>query len=232
MPGQNNIGGKGNTFEGGQKVATVFWWPGTISESTINPVVASGLDLLPTMVSLAGSQLNDDIVYDGRDLSQDIIGTSPNPSDDPTGDFVYWCGSSAMAVRTGQYKVMWKIQEFFDGADMKNGLVPPPETSCAGTAQCCPDSPGHLCMCDIKTEFHLESPLVIDLSQNPQEDLSQYLNNNDSTTQAIIATATQILQDRVISEAEDHGGIDVDSNDFNTTWYQLSKANTYTIVDV
>lgn len=62
-------GRKGTTWEGGVRVPAIFWWPGAISASAISREPATMLDLLPTVVSLAGGTLPSDRAFDGRDIS-------------------------------------------------------------------------------------------------------------------------------------------------------------------
>ena len=38
-------GGKGQVWEGGVRVPGIFWWPGKIKGGTVNPLVASQMDL-------------------------------------------------------------------------------------------------------------------------------------------------------------------------------------------
>ena len=48
--------GKGTSWEGGVRVPAIFWWPGTLHapiDGTASPLVASTLDVYPTIVSLA-----------------------------------------------------------------------------------------------------------------------------------------------------------------------------------
>ena len=221
-------GGKGNSWEGGQKVPSLWWWPGHIEAGTINPVVSSGLDLLPTFVSLADGKLDEGVEYDGRDLSEHILQTRPDPASDPEGSFVYWCGNTLMAVRVGRYKVMWRTQNFTTGNSPKDATPP---YMCAGTGNCCPDSPARLCMCDYATRHPIDAPVVVDLVENVNEDLSLALDNSDPYVQEAIQKATAIMEERLVSEALDHGGISVLNKNITTIWNQLSRANSYSLVD-
>lgn len=49
--------GKGTTFEGGQRVPCIVWWPGTTPAGTICNQLASSIDLLPTFAEIAGTPL-------------------------------------------------------------------------------------------------------------------------------------------------------------------------------
>ena len=66
-------------------VPAIAWWPGKIVSGTINPVVASGLDLLPTFVSLARGALTNGIAYDGYDISSSLLSGTVKPDDAPIG---------------------------------------------------------------------------------------------------------------------------------------------------
>ena len=72
-------------WEGGQHVPAVAWWPGKIPSGTINPIVASGLDLLPTFVSLGGGSIDTGVTYDGSDISASLMDAAVQPSDQPEG---------------------------------------------------------------------------------------------------------------------------------------------------
>ncbi|MCP4455832.1 MAG: sulfatase-like hydrolase/transferase, partial [Planctomycetes bacterium] len=47
-------GGKASAAEGGFRVPTIAWWPGTIEAERSTGLMASTMDLLPTFASLAG----------------------------------------------------------------------------------------------------------------------------------------------------------------------------------
>lgn len=48
--------GKGTTFEGGQRVPCIMRWQGTIPEGSICNSLVSAIDILPTLVELAGAK--------------------------------------------------------------------------------------------------------------------------------------------------------------------------------
>ncbi|MCA1761326.1 MAG: sulfatase, partial [Bacteroidales bacterium] len=49
--------GKGTTFEGGQRVPCLMMWKGVISPGTVNNNLVAGMDILPTIASIAGAPL-------------------------------------------------------------------------------------------------------------------------------------------------------------------------------
>jgi hypothetical protein len=195
LPGPYS-GGKGNTWEGGQRVPSIWWWPGSIPAGTVNPIVASGLDLLPTFVSLAGGETDADIALDGRDISFSVL-SETDPAAEPEGSFVYWCGTQVNAVRTGKFKTIWFTQDFV--TDMPDHKTPP--YLCGQTGQCCAGGPSRLCTCVWGTRH--DPPFVIDLSVNPSEDLGRKLDSSSNITQEIIKAASAILLTTVQSVLED-----------------------------
>ena len=60
--------GKATTWEGGMRVPGVFWMPGRLPAGRVSSAVAANMDLLPTFAALAGAELPNDRVLDGRDL--------------------------------------------------------------------------------------------------------------------------------------------------------------------
>lgn len=98
--------GKGTTFEGGQRVPTVFWGPGMVSPGVINQMGAT-LDLLPTFARLSGAQIPTDRKMDGYDLSQVLTQKSASPRK----DFYYWAFAELHGYRNEQYKIHIKQRE-------------------------------------------------------------------------------------------------------------------------
>ena len=107
----------------GQRVPAIAWWPGHIKAGSINPIVASGLDLLPTFVKLAGGELDEGIEYDGKDISSELVALDIDPAAEPEGTLVYWCNMKIVAVRLGRFKVIFFTQDFTIGND-SFGLLP------------------------------------------------------------------------------------------------------------
>ena len=98
--------GKGTTFEGGQRVPTVFWGPGIITPGVINQMGAT-LDLLPTFAAISGAKLPTDRKMDGYDLSKVLT----QKLESPRKDFYYWAFAELHAYRNEQYKVHVKQRE-------------------------------------------------------------------------------------------------------------------------
>lgn len=98
--------GKGTTFEGGQRVPTIFWWPGTVQPGVVTEL-GSTLDMLATLAALTGTQLPTDRRLDSYDLSPVLRGTGPSPRR----EMFYWTRAELHAVRSGPWKLHVKQRE-------------------------------------------------------------------------------------------------------------------------
>lgn len=98
--------GKGTTFEGGQRVPTVFWGPGIVKSGVINEM-GSTLDLMNTFAALSGGKVPDDRKMDGYDLSKVLT----QKADSPRKEFYYWAFAELHGYRTEQYKVHIKQRD-------------------------------------------------------------------------------------------------------------------------
>ena len=92
--------GKGTTFEGGQRVPTIFWGPGQISPGVVDEL-GSTLDVINTFGSMAGVNPPNDRKMDGYDLSSVLTGESESPRK----EFFYWAFGELHAVRSGPWKL-------------------------------------------------------------------------------------------------------------------------------
>ena len=68
--GSNGLlrGNKGSVWEGGHRVPAIAWWPGTVAAGRTSAVTAISLDVMPTLVELAGGRLPEGHRLDGRSL--------------------------------------------------------------------------------------------------------------------------------------------------------------------
>ena len=92
--------GKGTTFEGGQRVPTIFWGPGIIEPGIISDM-GSTLDIINTFSKMAGAKLPDDRKMDGYDLSKVLTQKAPSPRN----EFFYWAFAELHAVRKNDWKL-------------------------------------------------------------------------------------------------------------------------------
>ncbi|MFW5828880.1 MAG: sulfatase-like hydrolase/transferase [Planctomycetota bacterium] len=73
------LGGKNRIWEGGIRVPTVMWWPGTIAAGRISDERMMTMDLMPTMMALNGIDPGP-LQFDGVDLSAHITEAASLPS--------------------------------------------------------------------------------------------------------------------------------------------------------
>ncbi|NND33709.1 MAG: sulfatase [Saprospiraceae bacterium] len=99
--------GKGTSFEGGQRVPTIFWGPGQISPGLISEM-GSTLDVMHTFASLAGAKIPSDRKMDSYDLSP-ILRSGKGVS--PRKQFFYWNRGELHAARSGKWKIHLKQRE-------------------------------------------------------------------------------------------------------------------------
>jgi arylsulfatase A-like enzyme len=75
-------GGKGNLFEGGVRVPTIFNWPAKLKPGVVNEPLHM-VDIMPTALALAGAKANpDDKPFDGKDIWATVADGKPSPHDD------------------------------------------------------------------------------------------------------------------------------------------------------
>ncbi|CAJ1080765.1 arylsulfatase G [Xyrichtys novacula] len=64
---------KRTTWEGGHRVPTVVYWPGRIPANNTSSALLSGMDIFPTLLSLAGVTPPSDRRYDGIDATNILL---------------------------------------------------------------------------------------------------------------------------------------------------------------
>lgn len=95
-------GHKGSTWEGGVRVPTILWWPGTIPAGTSSDEITGMHDILPTFAALAGAKIPDGHRLDGLDVSGVFLGKSDAKGHEV---FHYFRGFELQAIRQGSWKL-------------------------------------------------------------------------------------------------------------------------------
>lgn len=95
-------GGKGSTLEGGVRVPFVARWPGRIPAGTESDEAITDMDLLPTLTRLAGADVPDDRVIDGKDIWPLLTGKPDARS--PHEAIFYLRGRGIDGIRIGDWK--------------------------------------------------------------------------------------------------------------------------------
>jgi arylsulfatase A len=96
-------GGKGSTYEGGQRVCNVMRWPGTIPAGRECKELITSMDLLPTFARLAGTQPPTGVIIDGKNIEPLIRGAKDAKS--PHDAFYYYFRDTLECVRWGKWKL-------------------------------------------------------------------------------------------------------------------------------
>lgn len=105
-------GHKGTTWEGGMREPTIAWWPGKVPAGTSTDEIAGMMDILPTLVKLAGGKLSADRKIDGVDIWPLLAGQPGAKS--PHEVFYYFRGFKLEAVRHGVWKLHLAKSELYD----------------------------------------------------------------------------------------------------------------------
>jgi arylsulfatase A-like enzyme len=111
-------GGKGTTWEGGMREPTIAWWPGKIAAGSACDAPLSEIDVLPTVVKLAGGAVPTDHAIDGKDIWPLLSGQSKRS---PHEALFYFNGNQLQAVRSGP----WKLAITRQGTGLPKGAAEP-----------------------------------------------------------------------------------------------------------
>jgi arylsulfatase A-like enzyme len=94
-------GFKGSLLEGGHRVPAVAYWPGRIKPGTTTGQTVMGMDMFPTMASIAGAKLPDGLKLDGVDLLDLMTENKKLPQ-----RTLFWRFENDKAVRKGPWKLL------------------------------------------------------------------------------------------------------------------------------
>jgi arylsulfatase A len=95
-------GGKASTWEGGMREPTIARWPGKIPAGVVCDAVMSEMDVLPTLVQLAGGEIDSRRAIDGKDIWPLLSGQSKRS---PHEALFYFSSNRLEAVRSGPWKL-------------------------------------------------------------------------------------------------------------------------------
>jgi arylsulfatase A-like enzyme len=99
------------TSEGGQRMPGIVRWPGVVPAGAVLDDVMSLLDVLPTVVRLAGGRPPEDRIIDGQDIMP-LLTRAPGAASayDETGFFFYY-REQLQAVRSGPWKLYLPLEK-------------------------------------------------------------------------------------------------------------------------
>lgn len=82
------------------RVPGVMWWPGTIEAGRVEPSIGATVDMLPTMLNLAGVSLPERTL-DGHDISGVLMGDGQRAD----AEYHYFHYEAMKAYRSGKWKI-------------------------------------------------------------------------------------------------------------------------------
>lgn len=97
-------GRKGQSYEGGFRVPFIANWPGKIPEGVINNTPTMNIDILPTLLSIAGLNLPTDRIIDGINLMPLLTGAHETTSELDNRSLYFFHEYDLEAVRKGSWK--------------------------------------------------------------------------------------------------------------------------------
>lgn len=92
-------GRKSTNYEGGVRVCSLIRYPGRIPAGTVNHQFLTSLEIVPTLLKLAGLAPPEDVILDGFDMMPTLTSSSPSPRTD-----MYWKRQAGEAARVGNWK--------------------------------------------------------------------------------------------------------------------------------
>ena len=102
-PASNGVfrGGKGSLHEGGVRVPAIVSWPGRLKPAIVNEPVGM-VDVMPTILALAGAKGSPDHPFDGKDIWPTLSDGQPSPHE----DYLINVEAFRGAVRKGDWKLV------------------------------------------------------------------------------------------------------------------------------
>lgn len=105
---------KGTVYEGGIREPFIVKWPGKINPGQISDALISSVDFYPTFMKLAGGELPEGQVFDGKDIMPEILGNNDKPERSLFWHYpVYHHDVPKSVIRKGDWKL---IENLVDGS--------------------------------------------------------------------------------------------------------------------
>ena len=106
-------GGKFSNYEGGHRIPAVARWPGHIKAGWTSDELAAGMDLLPTIMDIAGINLPENRKFDGVSIKDHLMNQTDLPDRQV---FFGYEPKLGTAMRDGHWKIMTKgdVVELYD----------------------------------------------------------------------------------------------------------------------
>ena len=99
-------GKKSNVWEGGHRVPGIFRWPGKIAAGSESNIPVCGVDFMPTVCAITGSELPKNRKIDGVDISGILLGKSKTVSRKKPLYWFFYRLNPALAIRDGKWALI------------------------------------------------------------------------------------------------------------------------------
>lgn len=109
-PGQHR-GRKNDVFEGGMAVPFIAYWPGAVPSGRTQAGLASGLDIVPTVLDLLHLPAPTDRQIDGVSFKPMLLGDQPSQRR----SLFYYSGNNLYGVRDDRYKYQTRTFVYMGG---------------------------------------------------------------------------------------------------------------------
>ena len=170
-------GTKGTVKEGGSRVPTVAWWPGTIPAGQTTHAIAGGVDLLATFAAVAGATLpskdraGEPIYFDSINQLPVMMGEKKSVRN----HWFYFTEEELLpgALRYGKFKVVWNLRG--DDGQATGGLAVDTNIGWKGPKK-----------------YVATAPQVFDLMQDPQERYDIFMNGWTEKTWVAFAVQGEV----------------------------------------
>lgn len=100
-------GFKGKLWEGGHRVPAIAYWKDHLKPG-INDETILSMDIFPTLISITGNELTDNLDFDGQDFSQSLLFGNALPERP-----VFWRFKSQCSIRKGPWKLLTDGEDIF-----------------------------------------------------------------------------------------------------------------------
>jgi len=107
----------GGAYDGGYRVPCIVWGPGRIPAGRRAGVICMGIDILPTLLALAGMPAPADVALDGRDLTDVVMRSGPSPHE----HLVLFDNEDPIGIRTQRWKYI--ASAYYRGARLPTALL-------------------------------------------------------------------------------------------------------------
>lgn len=173
-------GTKGTVREGGNRVPTIAWWPGTIPAEQDTHAIAGGLDLMATFAAAAGINELPKTDRAGEPMIFDSINQLPvmKGEKESVRDTWFYFTESELApgaVRTNRFKITWNLRG--DDGKATGALAVDTNQGWKGPSS-----------------YVAAVPQVFDLMQDPQERYDIFMTNWTEKTW-VAASSANIVKD-------------------------------------